>query len=152
NDAEAATDKYRYRAFGLDAHTQGSSTNPFTFIGQKGYYRDLEIDLYFVRARYYDYATGRWVNEDPIGYRSGDTNLYRYVFNNPLNGVDPSGNGLFVEDSPWGNRARDYFKGRLQNECAVSVPSIRTTYSPHYWYWAFGTYYLPQIDLMETFQ
>ena len=32
------------------------------------------------------------MSEDPIGFDGGDSNLYRYTFNNPLNFVDPSGN------------------------------------------------------------
>jgi len=36
NDAEAATDRYRYRAFGLDSHFQGGIGNAYTWVGQKG--------------------------------------------------------------------------------------------------------------------
>jgi YD repeat-containing protein len=54
NDAQAATDRYRYRAFGLETQYQGSSANDFNFVGQKGYFSDPEISLYFVRARSYD--------------------------------------------------------------------------------------------------
>jgi hypothetical protein len=35
--------------------------------------------------------TGRWTSRDPLGFDAGDSNLYRYVNNNPQNGVDPSG-------------------------------------------------------------
>jgi hypothetical protein len=31
------------------------------------------------------------MSEDPIGFMAGDANLYRYVGNSPVNGVDPSG-------------------------------------------------------------
>jgi RHS repeat-associated protein len=101
NDAQAATDRYRYRAFGLETQYQGSSANDFNFVGQKGYFSDPEISLYFVRARSYDYAIGRWVNEDPMGYAAGDANLYRYVGNNPVNGVDPSGLQEDQADQGW---------------------------------------------------
>jgi hypothetical protein len=36
-------------------------------------------------------STGRWASEDPLGFNAGDSNLYRYVVNNPTNAVDPSG-------------------------------------------------------------
>ena len=51
----------------------------------------MERDLYYYRARYYDPNTGRFASEDPIGFSAGDVNIYRYVFNNPLNFNDPSG-------------------------------------------------------------
>jgi uncharacterized protein RhaS with RHS repeats len=40
----------------------------------------------------YNPSTGRFLSEDPIGFDGGDTNLYRYVSNNPVNYTDPSGN------------------------------------------------------------
>lgn len=34
---------------------------------------------------------GRFISKDPIGFRGGDTNLYAYVKNNPINYKDPFG-------------------------------------------------------------
>lgn len=45
----------------------------------------------YYRARSYDPNSGRFIQKDPIGLKAGDTNFYRYVGNNPLNSVDPSG-------------------------------------------------------------
>lgn len=42
-------------------------------------------------ARDYDAETGRWTAKDPILCAGGDTNLYIYVGNNPVNFVDPFG-------------------------------------------------------------
>lgn len=39
----------------------------------------------------YDSTTGRWTTVDPIGFRAGDLNLYRYVGNDPTNATDPTG-------------------------------------------------------------
>lgn len=39
----------------------------------------------------YDPTIGRWISEDPIDFDGGDSNLSRYVANNPTNGTDPSG-------------------------------------------------------------
>lgn len=39
----------------------------------------------------YDPLIGRFYQEDPIGFDSGDPNLHRYVGNNPTNFTDPSG-------------------------------------------------------------
>jgi RHS repeat-associated protein len=41
--------------------------------------------------RTYDPSIGRWTTKDPIGFNGGDTNLYGYVLNDPVNFVDPSG-------------------------------------------------------------
>jgi|SRR5579863_2143292 len=45
----------------------------------------------YYRARYYDSVSGRFLSEDPIGFSSGDINVYRYSFNSPVNLDDPSG-------------------------------------------------------------
>ena len=41
--------------------------------------------------RYYDPTAGRFLTKDPIGFAGGDVNLYRYVFNNPINWIDSFG-------------------------------------------------------------
>jgi len=41
--------------------------------------------------RWYDPSVGRWLSEDPIGFAAGDGNLYRYVNNKPVVGVDSTG-------------------------------------------------------------
>ena len=51
---------------------------------------DGESGLYYMRARYYDPKTGRFLTEDPIGI-AGGLNLYAYVGNDPINRRDPSG-------------------------------------------------------------
>jgi RHS repeat-associated protein len=41
--------------------------------------------------RWYDPTVGRWISEDPIGFGGDPSNLYRYVENNPITYVDPTG-------------------------------------------------------------
>ncbi|NQU20598.1 MAG: RHS repeat-associated core domain-containing protein, partial [Candidatus Nealsonbacteria bacterium] len=62
---------------------------PFTYTGRL---LDPHTLLYNYRARWYDAAVGRFVNEDPAGL-SADANLYRYAANSPMIFVDPSGLG-----------------------------------------------------------
>ncbi len=46
--------------------------------------------LYLTENRAYDPYTGRWLSRDPAG-EPGGLNLYGYVNDGPINGVDPSG-------------------------------------------------------------
>jgi hypothetical protein len=46
--------------------------------------------MYFHRARHYDPAMNRFVQEDPIGQAGGE-NLYAYVGGAPLEATDPAG-------------------------------------------------------------
>ncbi len=59
---------------------------------------NVETDLQYNRARWYDPSTGRWQSQDPLGFDAGDSNLYRYVNNAPANDADPSGDiGIFFD-------------------------------------------------------
>jgi len=60
---------------------------------------DIEIGLYYNRARYYNPFTGRFLQTDPIGYGDG-INLYAYCGNNPLAFADPSGLSETYADIP----------------------------------------------------
>lgn len=41
--------------------------------------------------RHYDAQIARWTSKDPIRFDAGDANLYGYVMQDPINGIDPSG-------------------------------------------------------------
>ena len=41
--------------------------------------------------RWYDSTVGIWISEDPIGFKSQEQNLSRYVRNAALIGIDPAG-------------------------------------------------------------
>lgn len=79
---------YVYDSFGNIVFQSGSIENPFTYTAREF---DQESELYFYRARYYDPSIGRFMQEDPLGFQSGDSNFYTYVSNNPLAYTDPSG-------------------------------------------------------------
>ena len=49
-----------------------------------------EADLYYMRNRWYESGTGRFLNEDPIGL-DGGINPYTFAGSEPINGADPDG-------------------------------------------------------------
>ena len=60
-----------------------------------------------------DANTGRFLSEDPIGFGGKDPNLYRYVFNDPLNLTDPT--GLFVDRCDELRRAIEFNQSMMNN-------------------------------------
>ncbi len=52
---------------------------------------DPDTKLVHFGYREYDPAIGRWLSKDPLLFGGGDSNLYGYVLQDPVNLVDPSG-------------------------------------------------------------
>jgi RHS repeat-associated protein len=77
-----------YDPFGRVIEDTNPDFQPFGFAG--GLY-DTTTGLVRFGARDYDPEVGRWVSKDPIGFAGGQSNLYSYVGQDPINWVDPSG-------------------------------------------------------------
>jgi RHS repeat-associated protein len=89
NSSGVVVNHNKYDSFGnITSQTSPGNNIRFAFTGREW---DALIGLYFYRGRYYDPIVGRFINEDRIGFAGGDTNLYRYVGNSPLNWTDPMG-------------------------------------------------------------
>jgi RHS repeat-associated protein len=81
---------YAYDPFGVPVVT-GDASNPHQFTGEAW---DAEVELLYLRARYYQPETGRFITKDPSGgnaWQPTTLNRYVYVTNNPVNSVDPGG-------------------------------------------------------------
>jgi RHS repeat-associated protein len=78
--------QYTYEPFGATT-SAGSSSNT----AQYGGHENDSTGLYYYRARYYSPRLQRFISEDPIEFGPGDTNLYAYVGNGPINWGDPLG-------------------------------------------------------------
>ena len=84
---------YEYSVYGEVAVEDANHPNPYMFAGVR---YDIEIGLYYNRARYYNPYTGRFLQTDPVGYKDG-MNWYAYCHNNSINYTDPL--GLDANDS-----------------------------------------------------
>ncbi len=80
---------YEYDVFGAVSASSGSLANFFEFAGEQV---DDSTDLQYLRARYYDVDSGRFLGRDPVAEMApiGITH-YVYAFNNPANFTDPWG-------------------------------------------------------------
>jgi RHS repeat-associated protein len=87
-----------------------NNTSTLAYTGRE---LDNESGLYYYRARYYDPMAGRFLSEDPLGFKAG-INFYAYVGNNPLNFNDPSGlrtyivHGTFAQDATYDDVGSDF--------------------------------------------
>jgi RHS repeat-associated protein len=78
-----------YDSFGnIIDDTNPAFAVPFGFAG--GLY-DPDTKLVRFGHRDYDPDVGRWTAKDPILFAGGDTDLYGYVLNDPINKFDPLG-------------------------------------------------------------
>ncbi len=90
--------RYEYDIFGMEILNGVEEVeNSIRYAGE---FYDASAGLYYLRARYYDPATARFISEDT--YRGDATdpaslNLYAYCGNDPVNYTDPSGHSPGVD-------------------------------------------------------
>jgi len=117
NSSGTVLRNYEYDAFGEEANASATDANPFRYAGQ---YFDSETGTYYLRARYYNPALGRFTQadkhwntgnmlygDDPLMLtqyiakpdmlailQSG--NLYSYCIGNPVAYVDETGHSIIL--------------------------------------------------------
>jgi RHS repeat-associated protein len=89
--AGTVTDTTAYDAFGLALASTGSTVNEFRYSGER---LIPETGLTYLRARYLNTGTGRFITRDTFAGNNQDAlslHKYLYAHGNPVNGVDPAG-------------------------------------------------------------
>ena len=127
-DSTGATAKsYSYDAYGTILESLGTLEQPYTYTGREF---DGESGLYYYRARNYDSASGRFLQEDPIEL-AGGTNFYRYSYNNPTNWSDPLGllswqdaQGRGMTWDQWWNHPETTMQDQIDAETIEPNPGI----------------------------
>ena len=95
--------EYKYDAWGkptstwtLTAEYQALAVcNPFRY---RGYVYDGETGLYYLRSRYYNSETSRWINVDSLLNQESilGNNIFVYCLNDPIDMADETGNLPFL--------------------------------------------------------
>jgi RHS repeat-associated protein len=83
-----------YDAYGLRRDSAGTETTTHGFVGSLGHVSEGETGLVYMRARYMDPETGRFVSEDPKG---DGINWFVYCYNDPTERVDITGTTTYGE-------------------------------------------------------
>jgi len=97
DNTETVTDQYTYDAYGNVTASAGLTQNEYLYSGEQF---DPDLNAYYLRARYYDPSTGRFLSRDSF---SGELrsplsqHAYLYANANPANFIDPSGNVTLIE-------------------------------------------------------
>lgn len=109
----------------------GAELRAHSFQGGLGVRNDTAtLGLHYARQRYYSSDIGRWLSQDPIGFKGG-LNLYTGMKNNPTNfvdssGLDPTLSAQLVKAIPGIESA--YADAVYTLECAISSGKYKAPY------------------------
>ena len=140
NSAGAVTDEYEYDAFGNSFTKQGTTPNNYLYRGEQF---DSDLGLYYLRARYYNPQTGRFLSRDPEDGKPIDPKTlhkYLYASGDPVNRIDPRGRGDLIEFDLEGWHAIEEEKGFELEESGVKyllcIDATVAFWSQMGWSWA----------------
>ena len=91
DESGKVTDTYSYDAFGNLLKSTGRTENNYRYCGEQF---DSTTGLYYLRARYMDTSTGRFISQDSYAgsaYDPDTLHKYLYANANPVSNSDPSG-------------------------------------------------------------
>ena len=97
NAAGVVTDTYDYDAFGNLINRTGTTPNNYLYRGEL---YDPDLGLCYLRARWYNPVTGRFLSRDPVSgspRTPASLHKYNYASSDPVNRTDPGGREDAVE-------------------------------------------------------
>ncbi len=142
DQSQNVVNAYAYNPFGVILNQAEAVPQPFKYVGQYGVMAEAN-GLNYMRARYQDPKTGRFISEDPIGFDGGtvnlfeyvdsvgkplaETNLYLYTDNNPVNRTDPlglfwngnAGAGNWPQDMECSSIAKGFNDNKCTKDCCI---------------------------------
>ena len=122
------TDSYSYDAYGNLLGSTRTSENDYLYRGEQF---DESLDLQYLRARYYDPTTGRFISTDPFeGNIEQPVSRHRYLYGNanPVTFSDPS--GLIASVAELG--ARNAIELNLQTRVFTTLAILGNTLSDRF--------------------
>lgn len=127
SDASGAiSDRYAYSPYGRLLERDGDDDNPFTWQGRFGAWSGVGGDLYYLRARWYDAGSGRFLSRDPAQLTAPrEINPYAYAALDPMQFNDPSGLAPEKAEKPCGcHRCRPPAPGEDVNTVLKGVSTV----------------------------
>jgi RHS repeat-associated protein len=109
------TDTYDYDAWGNAVNTTGSTANLYLYRGEQ---YDPDLRLYYLRARYLNPLSGRFMTRDPKAGRvkvPATLHGYFYAAADPVNRTDPSGRTAFEYEATCEVRFYDHGLAHLMD-------------------------------------
>jgi RHS repeat-associated protein len=97
------TDSYDYDAFGNKINSTGTTPNNYLYRGE---FFDSDLGMYYLRARYYNPLTGRFMSRDPEAFCDcsirNPLTLHKYIYgeDDPVDLADPSGRAPIAPAAP----------------------------------------------------
>jgi RHS repeat-associated protein len=123
------TDRYDYDAFGNILSQVGGTSNVYLYSGEQN---DPNLGFYYLRARYLNQVSGRFLSMDSVDGDFTDPrslDRFSYVSNDPVDTTDPSGN-FGLPDVVAFNLMADF--GLINPSVQAGVNSVLSSFiTPH---------------------
>jgi RHS repeat-associated protein len=130
DNSGAVVNAYTYDVYGKTATASGAQANEFQFAGEQ----TDPSGLQYLRARYYDTDTGRFMSRDPLASGTSWTEQpYGYAAGNPVNSVDPLGLvciwGVCADrDGVSVDNGNDFWQSQCYGQPLTSDPCLGRSY------------------------